>query len=70
MTYRMAKRLSVMVVALVLAACAAPLPKIDLAPHALTKVKTIAVIRPPEPNVYTVVNFGHPGMAFGLIGGG
>ncbi|HET7773637.1 MAG TPA: hypothetical protein VFK82_07405 [Burkholderiaceae bacterium] len=54
---------------LLLAACASPVPKIDSTPAALARVKTIAVIRAPEPKTYTVVNFGHPGMAFGLVGG-
>lgn len=53
----------------ILAGCAGPVPKIDSSPAALAKIKTIAVIRPPEPKTYTVMNFGHPGMAFGLIGG-
>jgi hypothetical protein len=29
----------------------------------------VAVIRSPEIKTYTVMNFGHPGMAFGLVGG-
>jgi len=49
--------------------CVGPVPKIDSSPSALTNVKTIAVIRSPEPKIYTVANFGHPGMAFGLVGG-
>jgi hypothetical protein len=52
-----------------LAACAGPVPRIDASVNSLSPVKTIAVIRPPEPKTYTVMNFGHPGMAFGLIGG-
>lgn len=52
-----------------LAGCAAPVPKIDAAPSAIASVKTIAVIRSPEPNTYTVMNFGHPGFALGAIGG-
>ena len=54
---------------LVLTGCAGPVPKIDLAPAAMTNVKTIAVVRTPEPAQYSVMNFGHPGMALGLIGG-
>lgn len=52
-----------------LAACAGPVPKIDSSPSALAQVNTIAVIRSREPDTYTVINFGHPGVAFGLIGG-
>jgi hypothetical protein len=67
-------RLSVKLFALasaaaLLAGCASPVPKIDAAPSAIASVKTIAVIRSPEPKTYTVMNFGHPGMAFGAIGG-
>lgn len=69
MIYRVAKWSSIVVSAMLLAACAGPVPKIDLVPNALSSVKTISVIRPPEPKVYTVANFGHGGMAFGLVGG-
>ena len=66
---RSMKTLLLVVVVAMLAACAGPVAKIDSSPIALAKVKTIAVIRTPEPKTYTVMNFGHPGMAFGLIGG-
>jgi hypothetical protein len=49
--------------------CVGPVPKIDPAPEKLAAIKSIAVIRVPEPKTYTVWNIGHPGMAFGLIGG-
>src|SRR5712664_2109051 len=52
-----------------LAACVGPVPKIDSNPERLAAIKTIAVIRAPEPKTYTVLSLGHPGMAFGLIGG-
>ena len=52
-----------------LAACVGPMPKIDSSPGKLASIRTIAVIRAPEPKTYTVMFFGHPGMAFGLIGG-
>ncbi|HRQ59889.1 MAG TPA: hypothetical protein PLN31_20935 [Azoarcus taiwanensis] len=52
-----------------LAACAGPGPRIDANVEALAKVRSIAVIRAPEPSTYMVVNFGHPGAAFGLVGG-
>lgn len=57
-------------VCMLLAACATPpVPRLEASPQAMAKVKTIAVIRVPEPKAYAVLNFGHPGMAFGLIGG-
>lgn len=52
-----------------LAACAGPGPRIDATAEALANVRSIAVIRAPEPTTYMVVNFGHPGGAFGLVGG-
>jgi len=69
MIRRFAQCSSTIVAVTLLVACAGPLPKIDLAPHALTTTKTITIIRAPEPKLYTVANFGHGGMAFGLIGG-
>ena len=60
----------------VLAACAGQVPKIDVSPTKLSEVKTIAVIRPPEPESYHLSLPKHtenfivmfPGMA-GAIGG-
>jgi hypothetical protein len=52
-----------------LAACAGPVPRIDSSPEKLARIKTIAVITAPEPKSYTMANFGHPGMMFGLVGG-
>lgn len=52
-----------------LAACAGPVPRIESNPAVLSRIKTVAVINPPEAKTYIVMNFGHPGMAFGLIGG-
>jgi hypothetical protein len=52
-----------------LAACAGPVPKIDSSPATLSAIKSIVVVRSPEPKTYTVLNFGHPGMYFGAIGG-
>lgn len=49
--------------------CAGPVPRIDSPAGAMSQVRTITVIRSPEPQTYAVVNFGHPGIAFGLIGG-
>lgn len=68
MVYRAAKLFFYSVLVFLLAACSAPLPKIDLAPNAMSGIKTIAVVRPPETKVYAVINFGHGGAAFGLIG--
>jgi hypothetical protein len=61
--------LSIAASVLLLTACASPVPKIDAAPGALNGVLTIAVLIAPEPNDYKVMNFGHGGVAFGLIGG-
>lgn len=55
--------------AIVLVGCASPVPRIDVAQEKLAKIKTISVVRVPEPKTYTVLNIGHPGVAFGLIGG-
>jgi hypothetical protein len=60
---------SIVCLILALTGCAGPVPKVDLAPAAMSSVKTIAVIRVPEPTQYSVMNFGHPGMALGIIGG-
>lgn len=69
MIYRFTKWSFAIVIAMSLVACAGPVPKIDLAPNALANIKTITIVRTPEPKSYTVANFGHGGMAFGLIGG-
>ena len=68
----MIQKLKVMfalVFAFFLMACAGPVPKIDITPAALSKIQSVAVVRPPEVKTFTVMNFGHPGMAFGLVGG-
>ena len=52
-----------------LVGCVGPVAKIDAVPERLAAVKSIAVVRVPEPKTYTVWNMGHPGMAFGLVGG-
>jgi len=62
-------RLFALSITLFITACAGPVPKIDASQKQLAAVKTVAVVRPPEPKTYTVLNFGHPGMAFGIIGG-
>lgn len=58
------KPLLVIVAITVLAGCATPVPKIDSSPDALANVKTIAVIRSPEPKTYTVLHFGCPTCMF------
>ncbi|MGZ5685651.1 MAG: hypothetical protein ACXWG9_16120 [Usitatibacter sp.] len=57
-----------LVAAAMLAACGA-MPKIDGDPAKLSGIRSITVIRAPEPQTYTMLNLSHPGMAFGLIGG-
>ena len=52
----------------VLAGCGA-MPKVDSDPAKLSAIKTVAVIRAPEPKGYTILNLSHPGMLFGLVGG-
>jgi hypothetical protein len=52
-----------------MAGCAGPVPRIESNPAVLSKINALAVINPPEAKTYAVMNFGHPGMAFGLIGG-
>ncbi len=52
-----------------LAACVGPVPRLDAPAATLSRIKTVAVIRMPEPLNYTVQNPGHPGMYFGMIGG-
>ena len=59
----------VIVIAALLTACASPVPKIDVAKGGMADIITVAVIVPPEPAEYSVMNFGHGGMGFGLIGG-
>ena len=51
------------------AACAAPpLKNIDVTPPALSHIRSVAVIRPPEMKIYAVINLGHPGRYLGLFG--
>jgi hypothetical protein len=65
------KYLALLSVAILNSACVGPLPKIEASPTSLESIKTIAVIRPPEPELYTLVNFGHAGLAAlgGVLGG-
>jgi hypothetical protein len=53
---------------IVLAGCAA-VPKQALDQDAARSIRKIAVIEAREPVKYVVLNFGHPGMLFGAIGG-
>ena len=56
------------IAALLLAACAAPTPKVDLKPGALKPGQTIALVEAP-PITHYFMWAAHPGMAFGAIGG-
>ena len=62
-------RLVLLLLPLVLAACAAPAPQVAVSSQQLSAIRTVAVVRAPEPEGYTVINLGHPGIAFGVIGG-
>lgn len=64
----MLRHLKIAAAALVLAGCGA-MPKVDSDAARLSTVRTVAVIRAPEPKTYTIINLSHPGMMFGLIGG-
>lgn len=52
---------------ILLAGCS--VPRVEATQGSLGKIGTLAVIIPPEPKTIGVADFGHPGMAFGLIGG-
>lgn len=52
-----------------LAACASPQPKVALDDQSAQQIQTISIVRPPKEFRLAVLNLGHPGMAFGLIGG-
>lgn len=69
MNYRFANWAFAMAMAMLLAACAGPVPKIDLAANVMNDTRTISVIRPPEPKAYAAANFGHGGFLFGFVGG-
>lgn len=51
---------------ILLAGCS--VPRVEATQGSLSKIGTLAVIIPPEPKTIGVADFGHPGMAFGLIG--
>ena len=52
-----------------LGACASPPARVDLSPGAAAGVRTVAVVLPPEPRAYSVLNMGNPALAFALVGG-
>ena len=52
-----------------LAACAAAPQNVPLAREAGAAIQSVAIVVPPEPRKYAVVNWGHPGLALGLVGG-
>lgn len=62
------RSIAVACIAIVLSACAAPLQRVDADAVKLAPVRSIAVIRAPEPKSFTVLNIGHVGGAFGIIG--
>lgn len=53
----------------ILSGCAS-FPKQQLDQSAVRKIKKVAVVDAHEPPKYITLNFGHPGMIFGAIGGG
>lgn len=67
--HSMLKWLAACVTGALVTGCAAPAPKIDAQGAGLSPIKTVAVVTSPEPPAYTVVNLGHPGLAFGIVGG-
>jgi len=66
---RVSKLLAAALLAGMLMACAAPVPRIDPSVAKMSAIRSVAVIQAPEPKTYTVMNLGHPGLVFGLIGG-
>lgn len=59
---------ALLLAAALLAACAAPTPKVNLAADAIAPGQVITLIRPPEIKTFTIYA-PHVGMAFGLVGG-
>jgi hypothetical protein len=54
---------------LLLAACASGPQTVQLARESGESIKTVAIVLPPEPKSYCVVNMGNPALAFALVGG-
>lgn len=52
-----------------LGACASGSPNVVYKPESSARVRTVAIVLPPEPKKFSVVNRGHPGLAFALVGG-
>jgi len=66
---RTTKALLVALAAALAVGCSGLPPKLDASPAAMTKIRTIAVVRPPEAKTYAVLDLGpHVASAFGLIG--
>jgi hypothetical protein len=65
------KILFLVAVTAVVAGCAGPVPRIEASPESLATIKTLAVIRPMEPQRYTIYDSGKMRVAgmFGLAGG-
>ena len=55
--------------ALLLAACAGAPQTVEFAPQPGAAIRSIAIVLPPEPRSYAVVNMGNPALAFSLVGG-
>jgi hypothetical protein len=54
---------------LLLAACAAAPRNVDLSRESIASIRSVAIVMPPEPKSYSVVNMGNPALAFALVGG-
>lgn len=65
----MIRRIPALLAPLLLAACASAPQSVTLSPEASAAVRTVAIVVPPEPRRYAVVNMGHPGLVLGLVGG-
>jgi hypothetical protein len=59
----------ILAAAILLTGCASPVPKVDLTEEMARSIDTITIVRPPQRLGVAVQNLGHPGMAFGAIGG-
>jgi hypothetical protein len=44
------------------------LPSINVSPDSLSEIKSITIVRPPDPNFYLLLNRGNPGAGFGIFG--
>src|SRR4051812_44318972 len=58
-----------LLVVVLLAGCASAPETVPLDASARASIRTIAIVQPPEPRTYSVVNMGNPALAFALVGG-